>query len=157
MTRFLLPTTFKPAAVASPWADRLGICASSLCVVHCLFTPVLLSFSAVLAHMLPYEERVHRSLALLVAMLGAIALLRGFRTHRRALVLLLMLGGLAAIGGTAWWGDRLPSHAVEVSITALGSALMIAAHRFNHTFCRACVCAHHSAEPNGKTEPAPMP
>ena len=146
----------QPAA-ASPWADRLGICASSLCVVHCLLTPVLLSFSAVLAHMLPSEERVHRSLAMLVAMFGAIALLRGFRAHRRTLVLLLMFVGLCAIGGTAWWGDNLPSHAVEVGITAVGSALMIAAHRLNHTFCKACVCANYSAERGGKTEPAPMP
>ena len=151
------PHTVGRSAAVSPWTDRLGICASSLCVVHCLLTPVLLSFSAVLAHMLPSEERAHRSLALLGAMLGAIALLRGFRAHRRVLVLLLMCAGLGAIGGTAWWGDCLPSHAIEVGITAVGSALMIVAHRLNHTFCKACVCANHPAGRAGKTEPAPLP
>ncbi|WP_263357850.1 MerC domain-containing protein [Acidicapsa ligni] len=123
------------------WADRLGIWASGLCVVHCILTPVLLSFSVVLAHLLPSEERVHRTLALTVAMLGAIALLRGFRKHRRARVLLLMAAGLGCIFAAAWWGDLLPSHWAEVAITFLGSSLMITAHRMNHTFCKQCVCA----------------
>ena len=132
-----------PQAPASPqhWFDKLGAWTSALCVVHCLLTPVLLSFSAVLAHLLPAEEKVHRSLAMLVALFGTVALLYGFRRHRRTRVLLLMLGGLALIFGAAWFGDRLPAHAYEVAITFAGSSLMIAAHRLNHTFCRSCLCA----------------
>ncbi len=122
-------------------ADRLGMWTSALCVVHCLLTPVLLSFSAVLAHLLPSEESTHRSLAMLVALFGAVALIAGFRRHHRWLVLLLMLAGLSCIAGAAWFGDRLPAHAYEVAITFAGSALMITAHRLNHTFCRSCVCA----------------
>jgi hypothetical protein len=97
--------------------------------------------SAVFAHLLPAEESVHRSLALFVALFGAIALIGGFRKHRRATILFLMLGGLGCIAGTAWFGDKLPSHAFEVAITFMGSGLMIAAHRLNHTFCRSCECA----------------
>ena len=123
------------------WADRLGVWTSAACVVHCLLTPVLLSFSAVFAHLLPAEESVHRSLALLVALFGTAALLIGFRKHRRFAVLFMMLGGLSCIAGGAWFGDRLPSHAVEVAITFCGSGLMIAAHRMNHTFCRSCACS----------------
>ncbi len=122
-------------------ADQLGIWASALCVVHCVLTPALLSFSAVLAHWLPGEETTHRALALLVALFGTVALLRGFRTHRRTVVLFLMTGGLCCIAGAAWLGDWLPSHAYEVGITFAGSALMITAHRLNHTFCRRCECA----------------
>jgi uncharacterized membrane protein YfcA len=123
------------------WADRLGIWTSALCVVHCLLTPVLISFSAVIAHFLPAEESIHRSLALFVALFGSIALILGFRKHRRSTVLFLMFGGLACIAGAAWFGDSLPSHAYEIAITFCGSALMIAAHRMNHTFCRSCECA----------------
>lgn len=122
------------------WSDRLGIWTSTLCVVHCLLTPVLLSFSAVIAHFLPAEEKVHRGLALLVALFGTFALLIGFRKHRRSSVLLMMATGLSCIAGTAWFGDKLPSHAIEVGITFCGSAMMIAAHRLNHTFCRSCEC-----------------
>jgi hypothetical protein len=110
-------------------------------VIHCLLTPVVLSFSAVSAHFLPSEERTHRALAVAIAGLGAIALVKGYRTHRSSRVLFLMATGLAFIFGGAYWGDRLPSHAAEVFVTFVGSAFMIAAHRTNHTFCRDCSCS----------------
>ena len=121
-----------------PLVDRLGIWASALCVVHCIFTPVLLSFSVVLAHLLPGDEQVHRWLAALVACFGAIALIRGYRRHGEVSVLVMMAAGLCCIFGTAWFGDDLPSHIWEVGITMVGSVLMIAAHRGNHRSCRAC-------------------
>jgi uncharacterized membrane protein YfcA len=138
-------TSAPPLSSSAPrqWADRLGIWTSALCFVHCLLTPVLISFSSVVAHFLPAEESIHRSLALFVALFGSVALILGFRKHRRSAVLLAMFGGLACIAGAAWFGDRLPSHAFEVAITFCGSALMIAAHRMNHTFCRSCDCTHH--------------
>ena len=119
-------------------ADRLGIVASAACVVHCVATPLLVSFSAVLAHLLPGEEKTHRYLAVAVAALGALAVLRGYRSHRRASVPALMAAGLSFIVTGAWFGDRLPSHTLELLVTLLGSTLMIVAHRRNHTFCPDC-------------------
>jgi uncharacterized membrane protein YfcA len=133
-------TAIKPGAAV--WPDRVGVWASALCVVHCLLTPILLSMSAVFMHFLPSEERVHRSLALLIALIGAIALVRGFRTHRRARVIFLMAAGLACIFFGAFQGDRLPGHWAEVGITFCGSILMISSHRLNHTFCKNCACAN---------------
>ena len=130
------------------WADRLGVWASVLCVIHCLLTPVLLSFSVVFAHLLPGEESTHRTLALIIAGLGAIALVSGFRRHRRRRVVLLLCAGLGFIFGAAWFGDRLPAHGWEVGITFVGSSLMIAAHRLNHTFCGACACADTACPPD---------
>jgi predicted membrane channel-forming protein YqfA (hemolysin III family) len=122
--------------------DQIGVWTSTLCLVHCLLTPVVLSLSAVSAHFLPSEERTHRTLAVAIAALGAIALIKGYRNHRSLRVLLLMVGGLAFIFGGAFWGDHLPSHGVEVLVTLIGSGFMIAAHRTNHTFCRDCSCSH---------------
>ena len=123
-------------------ADQIGVWTSTACVIHCLLTPVVLSISAVSAHFIPSEEKTHRTLAVAIAALGAIALIRGFRRHRSLRVLLLMAVGLAFIFGVAYWGDRLPSHAAEVFVTMIGSGFMIAAHRTNHTFCRDCSCSH---------------
>jgi uncharacterized membrane protein YfcA len=121
--------------------DRIGMFASAACVVHCLVTPVLLSLLAVYAHFLPSEEHTHRVLAVVVTLLGALALLTGYRRHKRPSVLLLMAAGLALICGGAFFGNRLPSHPYEVAITLAGSCCMIAAHRRNHTFCQRCkVC-----------------
>jgi uncharacterized membrane protein YfcA len=110
---------------------------------------MLISFSAVIAHFLPAEESIHRSLALFVALFGSVALLLGFRKHGRSAVLITMFSGLACIAGAAWFGDHLPSHAYEVALTFCGSALMIAAHRMNHTFCRSCECAS-GCSPHGR-------
>lgn len=125
----------------STWPDRLGIWTSALCVVHCVLTPVLLSASVVFAHLLPSEEGFHRAFAVLIAALGVIALIRGYRQHRRLTILYLMLAGFACITCGAFFGDALPGHWSEVAITLCGSALMIAAHRKNHTFCKDCACA----------------
>ncbi len=118
--------------------DRVGVWASVLCVVHCIVTPVLISFSAPLAHFLPGEERTHRTFAIGIALIGAIALIRGFRRHGRLRILLLMGLGLCFIFFGAYFGDSLPSHAAEVCVTFIGSILMVTAHRMNHTFCRHC-------------------
>jgi uncharacterized membrane protein YfcA len=122
--------------------DQIGAWTSALCVIHCILTPVVLSISAVSAHFLPSEERTHRTLAVAIAALGAIALLKGYRKHRSSRVLSLMVVGLAFIFCGAWWGDHLPSHSAEVFVTLIGSGFMISAHRMNHTFCRDCSCSH---------------
>jgi hypothetical protein len=145
MTESRLPhetaTNSRSRTLAFP-VDQIGVWTSTLCVVHCLLTPVALSLSAVSAHFLPSEERTHRTLAVAIAALGAIALVKGYRNHRSLRVLLLMVAGLAFIFGGAFWGDHLPSHGVEVLVTLIGSGFMIAAHRTNHTFCRECSCSH---------------
>lgn len=119
-------------------ADRLGIAASALCFVHCVLTPVVLSMSAVWAHYLPSEEKVHRVLAVMLAAIGGFAILKGYRRHRRVRVVLLMSGGLSSVFFGAYWGDRLPSHIAEIAVTMAGSGQLIAAHLMNHTFCKNC-------------------
>jgi len=128
-------------------ADRIGIVASSVCFVHCLVTPVLLSLSAVYAHFLPTEEHTHRVLAVSVTVIGALALGTGYRRHKQRSILWLMALGLTLIFAGAFFGDRLPSHGVEVAVTLAGGACMIAAHRKNHTFCRKCTtCSEATGE-----------
>src|SRR3979490_3063042 len=98
-------------------ADNLGIWASALCVVHCIVTPVLISASAVFAHFVPGAEKTHRTLAVGVAALRAIALIKGFRTQGRGRILGLMVLGLGFICAGAFYGGRLPSHGYEVAVT----------------------------------------
>jgi hypothetical protein len=124
-------------------ADNLGIWASALCVVHCIATPFLISMSVVMAHLIPGEERTHRTLAVGIAILGAMALAKGYRTHKRLRVLATMAAGLAFIFFGAFFADRLPRHSFEVGITMMGSVLMMSAHRMNHSFCRECSCCTH--------------
>ncbi len=119
-------------------ADRLGIIASALCFVHCILTPVVLSLSAVWAHYLPSEEGLHRVFAVMVASIGCVALIGGYRRHRRSRVLYLMSAALSLIFAGAYFGNRLPSHLSEIVVTMMGSSLLISAHVINHTFCKNC-------------------
>ena len=128
----------KNSAAKSGNADRVGVVASSLCIGHCILTPVVLSLGPMWAHFLPGEEIVHRTMAVLVALAGLIAFVRGYRVHGRPAVGLLFASGVALIAFTAVWGDDLPSHLVEIIITLAGGLLMIGGHWLNHTFCKAC-------------------
>ena len=119
-------------------ADRVGIAASTLCFLHCLATPVLLSLSAVSMHFLPSEERTHRALAIGVTLIGVMALGFGYSRHRRKTSLALAGLGVTLIFLGAFFGNRLPFHWQEVVITLAGSCFMIVAHRLNHTFCNSC-------------------
>ncbi len=99
--------------------------------------------SVVFARLMQGEEKTLRTLAGGTALLGAIALVTGFRKHGRRRILGLMALGLGFIFAGAFYGDRLPAHGYEVAVTMMGSVLMISAHRMNHTFCRECSrCCH---------------
>jgi len=124
--------------------DRWGTIASLACVVHCIATPILFSVFAVAAQIVPSEQHTHRVLAVPVCLLGLLAMRSGFKRHQRLAPALLMVVGLALIVATAWWGERIPSHLVEVAITITGSAFMIAAHRMNHKLCKSCACHGHA-------------
>jgi uncharacterized membrane protein YozB (DUF420 family) len=119
-------------------ADRLGIIASGACAVHCILTPVILSMLPMWAHYLPSDEWVHRPLAVAIAAIGGIAIIRGYRRHNKRRVILLASIGLSIIFFTAYWGDVLPTHSAEIAISIMGSTFMIASHAINHTFCRHC-------------------
>jgi hypothetical protein len=137
-------------------ADRLGMVASILCFIHCILTPIAVSLLAVGVHYIPSEEKVHRVLAIFVAVLGAVAILFGYRRHRRRRVLLLISGGVLLIFATAYFGDRLPSHLVEVAITMMGSSLMIAGHFLNHTFCKKCDLCNQQCSSSETTHSKPV-
>jgi hypothetical protein len=102
--------------------------------------------SVVMARFIPGEERTHHTLAVGVAALGAMALVKGFRRHGRIRILGLMALGLGFLFTGAFFGGRLPSHGFEVAVTMTGSVLMICAHRMNHTFCRTCMRCSQSDE-----------
>jgi hypothetical protein len=128
------------------WPDRIGTWASVACLIHCIATPIVLSLSVVAAHFLPTEEHTHRSLAVGIALVGMIALIRGLRQHRRQLIGWLMFAGMFCIAAAALRGDSFPHHWMEVAVTFCGSAFMIVAHRLNHTFCAQCSCSSRHSE-----------
>jgi hypothetical protein len=118
--------------------DTIGVGASSLCVIHCIATPILLAFSPALADFLPGTETVHRTLAYLLTAVGLFAFRSGYNVHGRKYVLLLLLAGIVGITVGAYGGFWLPSPLWEHGITFAGSGFLITAHSINRTLCRKC-------------------
>jgi peptidoglycan/LPS O-acetylase OafA/YrhL len=118
--------------------DGLGAGASALCFVHCLLGPVIFVVSPGLAHLIPGDEYVHRGLAIAILAFGVLAVHSGYRIHRRKRVLVVIASGLLAIIVAAIAGDEMGSHAMEVSTTVLGSALLVYGHGLNRQLCREC-------------------
>ena len=124
-------------------ADTLGVTVSGACAVHCALTPLLLALAPGLAHYLPGDETVHRSLALAVLFAGSLALVRGYRTHRKLIVLIGFVAGAGLVVVGAIAGETLGSHVAEICVTVSGSALMVASHWKNRAFCTACGRCEH--------------
>ena len=117
--------------------DSIGVGTSALCVVHCVLTPVALSFAPALSQFLPGDTQVHRILVVLVVSFGLLAFVPGYRKHRKAIVFLPMLAGVWSIGLGSFGGASLGPLA-EKCLTILGSTLVITAHGLNRTFCKYC-------------------
>jgi hypothetical protein len=126
-----------------PSVDTMGMTASSVCMVHCALTPLLLALAPGLAHYVPGDETVHRTLAVLVLSAGAFALARGYRVHRRLIVLVGFAAGAALVLTGALVGELLGSHVAEVAVTVAGSVVMVASHWKNRAFCNSCGKCEH--------------
>ncbi|RZU40931.1 MerC domain-containing protein [Edaphobacter modestus] len=119
------------------YADLAGAAASGVCLIHCLLTPVVISLFPDIIPYLPGDAWFHRALAIGIVMLGAAAFAPGYRIHRRHSLLALIGAGISLILIVAWAGETL-SHSLELILSVTGSAMLVAAHLLNHSFCRQC-------------------
>lgn len=117
-----------------PW-DLLGIGASTLCVLHCLATPLLV---VALPMLEVYERQTHAAFALAILGIGLLAFWPGYFSHRRwRIVVTALLGfGLISLGVTA--PEGLLTEPMEVAATVTGGAMLVFAHLRNVYFCRYC-------------------
>lgn len=126
------------------WADRLGVGASALCLVHCLALPFALTAFA------GWSGAEHGTFHLVAALttlpLAVAAGWPGYRAHRRRhVVALFVLGGALVAGAIpleAWLG-----HEGHIALTVAGSLALVAGHLRNWTLRARCsdhVLPHHA-------------
>lgn len=110
-------------------ADRVGIAASGVCAVHCLCVPVALAlFPGVMARLFA-SPLTHHVLAGVVVCTSLAAFVPGWLKHGQARVWGWALAGLGCVLAARFEAEAPP----EIVLTALGSALLIVAHRLNHS------------------------
>ncbi len=135
------PTTAPRFAL---WADRLGIGASVVCLIHCLALPFALTLFAGWGGA---EHGTFHLIAALTTLPIAIAAgWPGYRIHRQRHVVALFIGGGLLIAGAlpaeAWIG-----HEGHVGLTVAGSLLLVSGHLRNWTLrerCKAHALPHHA-------------
>lgn len=132
-------------SVSSRWNwDRIGIGLSSLCVLHCVFTP--LAFLLLPALSTPGDEVQHGFHTLMAALLlpvAAIAFVRGYLHHRRMMPVVLGLCGVAVILIALVLPEFGDSHVPHLAVNVFGSILLITGHALNRRYCTRCMHHHH--------------
>lgn len=132
------------------WADRLGLCLSVACLIHCLATPVLLialpslSFLVVEhdhAHGLEHgHELLHQVLLVILPLLAVLAFIPGYRMHGKRQVFYWAFPGIVALAiGVILAHDYA---ALATGITIFGSVLLVRAHLLNRKECACCATGH---------------
>jgi len=131
-------------AVECSQADRRGMLMATLCFVHCVAGPVLLSFAG-MASLVNVSERLEPLFLLGSAAMGAVALVPAYRRkHGRISCVALFASGLLCLLLRRFirWRD-IP---IEALGAALGVSLIIAAHALNLRFSRHCKCCDPLSE-----------
>ena len=123
--------------------DRFSIGFSTLCLLHCLAVPVLVSVVPVFATFALADERFHLALVALVVPTSVIALCLGCRLHKSRRVLICGFGGVFVLVVAAILGGQHLGEIGETVLTVLGASVVALAHWFNFRACRACDCEHH--------------
>ena len=106
--------------------DRLAIGLSALCVVHCLFS-VLLVVLLSGASSLVADPIVHRIGLGVAAVLAAVALRRGYAAHRARLPAAIGVTGIAIMALAL----LVPHGWAEVAMTVTGVVILALAHLMN--------------------------
>lgn len=120
--------------------DGLGLALSGLCLVHCLFLPVMISILP-LASWLEDTHLFHLGLGVILVPLAMVALWRGYRKH---LVSGVIAGGTLGIVFLIGGILSHPSHSqVPVTLTVLGSLILSISHWCNWRWSRCQSCANH--------------
>lgn len=116
--------------------DRFGISASLFCIVHCLFTPMLVVLVPFVGQTLAHGW-FHLVIAAIVVPTAVWALWNGYRQHHTRRILWLGEAGLVFVCLALSLGAR--DSRVEVGFMSAGGLLLAAAHLGN---LRACRIAH---------------
>lgn len=123
--------------------DIAGATASTVCLVHCLLTPVAISLFPNIIPYLPGDTLFHRVLALGIVLLGAAAFIPGYLIHRRRRLLALIATGMSLILAVAWAGESM-NRILELLLSVPGSMMLVTAHLLNRSFCHQCItCTEH--------------
>lgn len=129
-------------------ADRRGILLASLCFIHCVAGPILLSYAG-FSSLIGVSEKLEPLFLLGSGAMGIIAFVPAYRKrHGRRSCLVLFASGLFCL--LLRRHIELPAFSTEPVVTAVGAGLIIGAHVLNLRCSKRCRCCDPSSETIGE-------
>lgn len=129
--------------MANKFWDRLGICASGLCLVHCLATPVILLLFPTFKLAFLEHESIHQILAVVIVSSVLVAVYPQCRRHGHKDIIAYALAGVFFILSAIFFGHDLGEE-FEHILTIIGSIFLLVAHtkniRVRHGKCESQTC-----------------
>ncbi|WP_102797062.1 MerC domain-containing protein [Bowmanella denitrificans] len=128
-------------------SDKAAVGLSALCVVHCLFMPIILILIPPLSGVLALnDELFHIWLLFAVVPISSIALLMGYFHHRNRHVFVIGALGLTILVIAAVMGHDLLGEYGEVAMTVVGSCIIAFGHVRNYQLGRQQQCTNAHQE-----------
>jgi hypothetical protein len=135
--------------IESTTLDGVAISISALCVLHCLFAPLVVLAFPIFGASLWASHEFHAWLLVLILPSSALALYLGCRQHRSGVVLALGLAGIAVLLIAAALGPEMLGELGEILVTGLGGALLASSHVLNYRRCRTIKCEEKACASHG--------
>ncbi len=106
------------------FADKLGICTSLVCMIHCLLVPFLLiiGFDS-LMHLFD-QEWIEITLLSSSLIIGSFSFIKGYVLHRQHFVPVLFLSGFLLLVN----GEAVSSLGLAISLSVIGALIIAYAH-----------------------------
>lgn len=126
--------------------DKLGLCTSVLCLIHCITPPILMLYLPVSTFSFLQEEIVHNILSVIVIASIIFAVYPTCKKHEHKDILILAGMGVLFIIAAAFVAHH--SNKLHYSFTMLGSLFLIISHvkniRVRHGKCIESQDCQHS-------------
>lgn len=127
-------------------SDKTAIGLSFLCILHCLFLPLLLLLLPPVTGLLALNDEVfHLALLYVIVPLSSVTLLVGYRKHKQPSVLTAGISGLVLLLAAVLFGHDYLGETAEVVLTVIGSVAVAWGHLRNYRL-RQCQQSNIPAE-----------
>ena len=119
------------------WGDRVAICFSSLCILHCLLLPLLLVAYPIGILVTLSDEIFHQIMVFLAVPLSLVSLYVGYGHHKRNQLIVFGGIGLVILVLPLVVPHELISESGEAWLTVSGALILCMAHVVNFRMCTA--------------------
>lgn len=129
--------------------DRFGFGVSTICAIHCLFFPVLISILPVTTVLPVLHNWAH---PIFILTLIPIVFFASRRSHYDPFITSLLVGGFMVVIAGWLGGHMIFGYLFETITTLTGSAILIAGHWFNYRHHQQCSNKAHHHHPEAETD-----